>query len=157
MIHDEPMMRAAIAKAQEGIEAGQTPFGCAIAKDGQLITVAHNTVWQDTNPCAHAEVNAIRQAAIVLGTIDLSECELYTTCEPCPMCTGAIHWAKIRRCVYGATIADADAAGFNELRLPADVMAKMGGSPTSFEPGPLRDECRELFEQWHEAGRSKPY
>jgi tRNA(Arg) A34 adenosine deaminase TadA len=114
-------------------------------------------VWRDTDPTAHAEVNNIRAAARALGTIDLGSCALYTTCEPCPMCLAAIHWAKISRVVYGATIADAAAAGFSELRVGARELAAMGGSPLRVESGLLTEECQALFEEFLRAGKAPAY
>src|SRR6516165_9769852 len=111
---DADYMRLAIRKAQESIAAGQSPFGAVIIKDGEVVAATHNTVWRDSDPTAHAEVNCIRAAASALRLIDLSGCEMYSTCEPCPMCLSAIHWARIDRVVFGATIADAALAGFNE-------------------------------------------
>ena len=102
---DEDFMRLAIEKTREGIAAGQSPFGSAIVKNGEVVAVTHNTVWKTTDPTAHAEVNCIRRAAASLGTIELAGCTLYSTCEPCPMCLAASHWAKIDRVVFGATIA----------------------------------------------------
>lgn len=150
-MRDEDFMRLAIAKAREGIAAGQTPFGAVIVKGDEVIAAAHNTVWNDCDPSAHAEVNAIRQAARALQTIDLNGCTMYTTCEPCPMCLTAIHWAKIDRVPYGATIADAAKAGFSELRVGASDLARMGGSPLRVEPGPLREECAALFAEWKQS------
>src|SRR4051812_23793270 len=95
-------MRQAIEKTREGIRAGQTPFGAVVVQDGKLVSSTHNTVWRDTDPSAHAEVNAIRAAAKALGKIDLAGTVMYTTTEPCPMCLSAIHWANIDRVVYGA-------------------------------------------------------
>src|SRR4051794_29768559 len=109
---DEKFMQVAIAKTKAGIAAGQSPFGSIIVRDGRIVAEAHNTVWRDTDPTAHAEVNAIRLASKALGTIDFTGCTLYTTCEPCPMCLTASHWARISRVVYGATIEDAEKAGF---------------------------------------------
>ncbi|HZT83781.1 MAG TPA: nucleoside deaminase [Gemmataceae bacterium] len=154
---DEAGMRWAIEKCREGIAARQSPFGTALVQDGRLVVATHNTVWRDGDPTAHAEVNGIRAAAAALGTIRLSGCTLYTTCEPCAMCLAAIHWAKIPRVVYGATIADAAAAGFSELCVPAAELARLGGSPLRVESGPLRAECRDLFRLWKEAGLSAPY
>src|ERR1700730_4016483 len=142
---DEEFMRLAIRKAQEGIAAGQSPFGSAIVRDGQVVAATHNTVWRDGDPTAHAEVICIRAAATALKTIFLHGCTLYSTTEPCPMCLSAIHWAKIERVVFGATIADAKTAGFSELCVPAAVLAKMGGSPLVVESGLLQQECAELF------------
>lgn len=149
---DAAYMWRAIEKAREGIAAGQSPFGAAVVKDGKVVVAAHNTVWRDTDPTAHAEVQAIRLAATALGTIDLSGCVMYTTCEPCPMCLSAIHWAKFSRCVFGATIADAAKAGFCELIFPAKDLARQGKSPLIVEEGILRPECAELFERFRMAG-----
>jgi guanine deaminase len=149
-VTDADFMRRAVEKTREGIAAGQTPFGAVIVRDGHLVAAAHNTVWRDTDPTAHAEVNAIRLAAAALGSIDLAGCVMYATCEPCPMCLAAVHWAKIDRVAYGASIADAAAAGFSELRLPAEELARLGGSPLRVEGGLLAEECRALFHLWRE-------
>src|SRR5947209_10405649 len=106
---EQAFMWRAIEKAREGIGKRQSPFGAAVVRDGQVVAAAHNTVWLDTDPTAHAEVNALRQAAVALATIKLAGCVMYTTCEPCPMCLAAIHWAKLDRVVFGATIAAAAA------------------------------------------------
>src|SRR5438309_1330547 len=124
---DHDYMRLAIRKAQEGIAAGQSPFGSAIVRDGQVVAVTHNTVRRDDDPTAHAEVNCIREASRVLKAICLRGCTLYSTTEPCPMCLSAIHWAKIDRVVFGASIADAQIAGFSELAVAAKVLAQLGG------------------------------
>lgn len=150
-------MQLAVDKCRDGIKNGQTPFGAAVIKDGKTISVAHNTVWTTTDPTAHAEVNAIRLAAKNLSAIDLSGCVMYTTCEPCPMCLTAIHWARIDRVVYGATIADAEGAGFNELKVSAVDMVRQGGSSLIVESGLLEKECKELFSIWKSALRSKTY
>ena len=108
----------------ETLEGG--PFGAVIVKDGEIIVRAKNSVVSDNDPTAHAEINAIRQAAGLLGTYDLSGCTLYSSCEPCPMCLAAIWWARIDRCYYAATRDDAARAGFNdelfyrEIALPND-------------------------------------
>jgi tRNA(Arg) A34 adenosine deaminase TadA len=145
---DATCMDLAIALARQGVAEGQTPFGAVVVKDGAVVASSHNTVWATTDPTAHAEVNAIREAAVRLATIDLAGCTMYTTCEPCPMCLAAIHWAKIDRVVYGASIADAAAAGFSELALPAEELARQGGSPLRVERGPRREECAALFDEW---------
>jgi tRNA(Arg) A34 adenosine deaminase TadA len=149
---DATFMWRAIEKAREGIAAGQSPFGAAVVKNGKVVAATHNTVWRDTDPTCHAEVNAIRQAATALDTINLTGCVMYTTCEPCPMCLSAIHWAKFTRCVFGATIADAAKAGFCELQFPAKELARQGGSPLVVHDGVLRAECAELFERFRLAG-----
>ncbi len=154
---DHDFMRLAIRKAQEGIAAGQSPFGSVIVQGGEPVAATHNTVWRDGDPTAHAEVNCIRRAAAALKTIFLHGCTLFSTTEPCPMCLSAIHWAKIDRVVYGATIADAAAAGFCELHVDAKVLAEMGKSPVRVESGLLREECADLFPEWRRAGLSRPY
>jgi tRNA(Arg) A34 adenosine deaminase TadA len=150
-------MRLAIAKTEEGIASGQSPFGAIIVKDGKVVAVTHNTVWKTTDPTAHAEVNCIRSAATALATIDLKGCTMYSTCEPCPMCLSAIHWAKIDRVVFGATIDDATAAGFSELHIDAVKVAELGKSPLKVEGGLLRDECAALFERFKSAGLGGTY
>ena len=147
----EAYMRRAVEACRRGIDAGQAPFGAVVARDGRIVAEAHNTVWADTDPTAHAEVNALRLAARELDEIDLGGAVLYTTCEPCPMCLAASHWARIGRVIYGASIADATAAGFSELTVPAGELARLGGSRLVVEPGPLRDECRALFDEWQAA------
>jgi tRNA(Arg) A34 adenosine deaminase TadA len=153
---EQAFMWRAVEKAREGIAQGQSPFGAVVVKGGKVVAAAHNTVWRDTDPTAHAEVNAIRQAAAALGTIFLDDCAMYTTCEPCPMCLSAIHWAKLDRVVYGATIADAADAGFTELQFPARELARLGGSRLVVEDGLLREVCAGLFARWKEAGGT-PY
>lgn len=154
---DEKWMRQAIDVCVNGIDAGQSPFAAVIVQSGRLICVTHNTVWRDTDPTAHAEINAVRQAARILATIALHGCEMFTTCEPCPMCLSALHWAKLDRVVYGADIADATAAGFSELRMPARVLASAAGSPLRVEGGLLADECRELFQCWRKHPEARAY
>jgi guanine deaminase len=154
---EQDFMKAAIRKAQEGIELGQSPFGSVIVQGGRIVAATHNTVWRTTDPTAHAEINCIRAAAQGLQTIFLHGCTLYSTTEPCPMCLSAIHWAKIDRVVFGAAIADAAAAGFKELYVDAKVLAAMGKSPLIVESGLLREECADLFSQWLKSGKARPY
>jgi guanine deaminase len=98
----------AIEEAKKGARLNEGgPFGCIITRKGKIISIAHNTVLKTNDPTAHAEVNAIRKASKKLKKFDLSDCELYTSCEPCPMCFGATHWAKIPILYYSATIRDA--------------------------------------------------
>ena len=150
-------MRLAIRKAQEGIVAGQSPFGSVMVRAGEVVAETHNSVWRDGDPTAHAEVNCIRSAAKALKTIFLHGCTLYSTTEPCPMCLSASHWAKIDRVVYGATIAEAAAAGFSELRIDAKTMVEIGKSPLRVDSGLLREECADLFNQWLRSGKAAPY
>ncbi len=121
------------------------------------MAATHNTVWRDLDPTAHAEVNCIRTAAKALETISLGGCEMYSTCEPCPMCLSAIHWSKIDRVVFGATIADAAAAGFCELHVAAAELARAGGSALKVESGLMRDECAALFAFWRDTALCGTY
>ncbi len=154
---DEAVMRLAIEKAREGIASGQMPVAAAIVRDGEILAVTHNTVWRSCDPSAHAEMNCIRQACLTIRDISLKGCQIFTTTEPCPMCLGAIHWSRIDRVVYGATIADAASAGFGELQIPAARLAAMGGSPLKVESGLLQKECAGLFAEWKKAGLSQAY
>ncbi len=151
-------MRMAIEKTREGIRAGQTPFGaCIVSAKGDVVACDHNVVWSTTDITAHGEVNTIRAACRAKGSIDLSGCVIYSTTEPCPMCFSAIHWAKISRIVFGASIADAQAAGFNELTISNILMKDKGQSPVEIDGGCLREECVALFEEWKNAGKARTY
>lgn len=141
-------MRLAIEKAKEGVLAGQAPFGACIVKGGQVTSCEHNVVWQTTDSTAHAEIMAIRAACKKLNTIDLSGCVLYSTCEPCPMCFAAAHWAKISKIIYGACIEDAKDAGFTELEVSNETLKELGESSVEIEKDFLRDEAIELFAFW---------
>ncbi len=156
-IEPEELMRRAIAKARQGIAAGQTPFGCAIAIPGRVIAEAHNRVLATTDITAHAEVNALREGCLAIGNIFLEGAVAATTCEPCPMCMAALHWARVETVYYGATIADAAGAGFNELSLSAAELLRIGNSPVRLIDGVLRDECRDLFEVWRHTPGARAY
>ena len=142
------LMALAICKAKEGVGKGQTPFGACVARKGRAIAVSHNTVWLSNDITAHAEMNAIRAACRKLGSIDLSGCTIYSTCEPCPMCFSAIHWAGIKKIISGAYISDAKMAGFNELTISNGTMKRCGKSDIVIAGGFLREECAGLFEIW---------
>lgn len=150
MTHSD-FMRMAIEKTKTGITRGQSPFGCCIVKDGNVASCEHNIVWASTDSTAHAEITALRVACKNLGTIDLSGYTLYSTCEPCPMCFAACHWARIDKIIYGATIADAQKAGFHELTISCYEMKRMGQSEVIVEAGLLQAECAALFEEWKQA------
>lgn len=144
----EKLMLLAIEKCREGIAKGQSPFGCAIANGDDLISVAHNTVVLTTDITAHAEVNAIRVGCQNTGSIFLEDTIVATTCEPCPMCMAALHWARVRTVYYGATIQDAEQGGFNELTLPASEILRLGGSEVELVGPILQAECKQLFVDW---------
>lgn len=149
-------MRLAIEQARDGVAQGQSPFGAVIVRDDAIVSVGHNEVWLRTDPTAHAEVVAIRRAGEHLRSIDLAGCVMYTTCEPCPMCASAIHWSRLDAVCYGATIADAAHAGFNELTVPITDILTHGGSRVQILPRTLQHECADLFRLWlaHPAHRA---
>jgi tRNA(Arg) A34 adenosine deaminase TadA len=150
-------MRMALEAAQRGIAAGQSPFGCAIAIGEQVVAVEHNTVRASVDATAHAEINALRTACLHVEDVHLIGAVVATTCEPCPMCLAALYWARVDTIYFGATIEDAAAAGFNELPISAAEMVRLSGSSLKLVPGPLRDDCRRLFDQWRARPGSQPY
>ncbi len=162
MKKDEPrpgerFMGRAIREARKNLARRDGgPFGAAIVKDGRVLAVARNTVLRHDATC-HAEVNAIRKASRKLRTFDLSGCEIYATTEPCPMCFGAIHWARIGTVHYGTGIRDAAEAGFHELRIPNEKMRALGKSRIRLVPGFMRRECLALFEAWRALPGKKSY
>ena len=154
---DEKFMRLAINKAKQGIKQGQTPFGACISKDGEVISCVHNIVWESLDITAHAEISAIREACKKLNTVDLSGCVIYSTCEPCPMCFSACHWAKISKIVYGAQIKDAKKLGFSELTISNKEMKQLSDSPIEIVGNVLREENLELFKLWSEQENRRIY
>jgi guanine deaminase len=154
---DADFMRLAIQKATEGVASGQTPFGACIARAGGLVSSAHNVVWQTTDITAHAEIHAIREACRKLSTIDLSGCVIYSTCEPCPMCFAACHWARISKIVYGANIQDALRSGFHELQIPNTRLKELGASPVEIVSDFLRDEAVALFHFFDQQPNKRTY
>jgi tRNA(Arg) A34 adenosine deaminase TadA len=150
-------MRLAIDKCRQGLALGQSPFGCAIARNGEILSCSHNTVVLTTDITAHAEVNAIREACRDSGNMLLDGAIVATTCEPCPMCMAALHWSRVDTVYYGATIADADSAGFNELQLSAAELLRLGGSKLKLIPKVLPEECKELFAEWKANPKRKVY
>ena len=146
---DKAFMREAIRLATESVEKGGGPFGAVIVKDGEIIAESSNSVTIDNDPTAHAEVNAIRKACKKLGTFDLSGCVVYTSCEPCPMCLGAIYWAHIGRIYYGNSRKDAAAIDFAD-----DFIYEELAQPLHRRRLPLvhllGDEAITTFKKWSE-------
>ena len=153
---DIRFMREAIRLADESVEHGGGPFGAVIVKDGKVVAGASNRVTLDNDPTAHAEVNAIRQACRELGTFDLKGSVIYASCEPCPMCLGAIYWAGIERIYYANTRADAAAADFADGFIYEDM-----GKPLAERTLPiiplLRDEALHTFRRWQEKADKTVY
>jgi len=134
-------MSKAVKEAFSGVEHNHGgPFGAVIVKDGEIVSKAHNQVIKNNDPTAHAEMNAIRKASKKLGTFDLSGCEIYTTCMPCPMCLGAIKWANIKTVYYGALSQDADEIGFRDEEFYEKETLELKNID--------RDECLKPFRAW---------
>ena len=139
----------AIKIASDNVERGGGPFGAVIVKDGEIIAGCHNRVTLDNDPTAHAEVNTIRTACKKLGTFDLSGCTIYTSCEPCPMCLGAIYWARLDRIYYGATRAEAATAGFADDFIYEELAKKFPDRSLRIDQM-LHAEAQEPFRLWHD-------
>ncbi|GAB3505590.1 nucleoside deaminase [Emticicia fontis] len=133
--------------SQDGV--GQGPFGAVIVKDGRIVGQGHNQVLSHNDPTAHAEVVAIRDACKNLGTFELQGCEIYTSCEPCPMCLSAIYWAKLGKIYYGNTRDDAAAVGFDDAFLYQEIPLPLSERKIVIEPLG-REEAQEAFRLWAE-------
>ncbi|MGI6219800.1 MAG: nucleoside deaminase [Bacteroidaceae bacterium] len=143
----ERMMRRAISLSLESVARGGGPFGAVIVRDGEIIAEGTNRVTLNCDPTAHAEVQAIRAAAARLGTFDLSGCTIYTSCEPCPMCLGAIYWAHIDRMFYGNSKQDAAAIGFDDAFIYKELALPAGERRLKSE-ALLPEEAIEAFRLW---------
>jgi guanine deaminase len=146
------MLRAIeLARQTSLIDKAGGPFGCVIAKDGEIIAEGANTVLADNDPTSHGEMNAIRNACKELGTHDLSGCTLYTTSEPCPMCYGAIWWARVQKIYYASTIQDAKEFGnFDDLTLSEAIKNTINERPITSEEI-LRSEMLQLWNEFNNA------
>jgi guanine deaminase len=149
-------MRRAIAIAIENVRSGGGPFGAVVVKNGQVIAEGVNRVTADNDPTAHAEVVVIRKACGALGDFQLGGCDLYTTCEPCPMCLGAIYWARPARVFYAGTAADAAAAGFDDA-LIYDELKRAHEARRIPMKQLLRDESIAIFSAWKQLENKKQY
>ena len=146
-MNKKELMKRACLLAEESVKRGGGPFGAVIARNGEIISEGSNNVTIHNDPTAHAEVTAIRNATAKLGTYDLSGCEIFTSCEPCPMCLGAIYWAHIDKIYYGNDRKDAAQIGFdddfiyselslepNERKLPCEIL--------------MPQEAKNAFKMW---------
>ncbi len=141
-------MREAIRLALEHSAAGDGgPFGAVVVRGEEIVGRGWNQVVATHDPTAHAEVMAIRAAGARLGTFDLGGCEIYASCEPCPMCLAAIHWARLDRLYYAATAADAAAAGFDDAAIARELRLPANRRRLPSQTG-LRDEALEAFRRW---------
>ncbi len=149
-------MRKAIALSIQNIEKGGGPFGAVIVKDGKVIATGVNRVTRNTDPTAHAEVTAIRKASKKLGTFDLAGCDIYTSCEPCPMCLGAVYWAHLDRMYYGNTKADAKNIGFDDSFIYDEIELKPE-KRRLLTTQLLSNEAIEAFKAWANAENKVEY
>jgi len=141
-------LKIALEEARAGIENDDGgPFGAVIVREGVVISKAHNEVLRRNDPTAHAEILAIREASAVLGSFDLSTCEIYSTSQPCPMCFAAIFWARIRRLFYGTTREDVAGIGFDD-RLIYNVIRGEAEAEEMEVVNVDRDRCIEVLEEW---------
>lgn len=147
----------AFGEAEKGMKKGDGgPFGAVIVKDGEIISKAHNEVVVSHDPTAHAEILAIRRASEKLGRFDLSDCEIYSSCEPCPMCFSAIHWAKMKQCFFGCTKEDAADIGFDD----AFIYDVLKGKPVKAQVEFIqidRNECLAAFRYWDKMDAKTSY
>ena len=147
MEYNIKFMRKAIALSVDNIKNGGGPFGAVIVKDGKIIATGVNRVTANTDPTAHAEVNAIRKAARKLRTFDLAGCDIYTSCEPCPMCLGAVYWAHLDKMYYGNTKSDAKSIGFDDSFIYDEIELKPENRQVK-SVQMLPEEAIKAFEAW---------
>lgn len=141
------LMHRAIQLSIESVKNGGGPFGAVIAKGGEIIAEASNSVTIDHDPTAHAEVNAIRKATAKLGTFDLSGCDIFTSCEPCPMCLGAIYWAHLDRIYYANDRKDAANIGFDDDFIYEEISIPVSQRKKPMEAF-MRSEAIKAFQLW---------
>ena len=142
-------MRKAIELSRENVANGGGPFGAGISKDGEIVAAGGNRVTASCDPTAHAEVSAIRAAASKLGTFNLSGYEIYTSCETCPMCLGAIYWPRLATMYYGNNKTDAKHLGFDDSFIYDELELKPENRKLPSEVL-LHDEAIKAFEEWME-------
>jgi tRNA(Arg) A34 adenosine deaminase TadA len=145
----QDLMEKAIELARENVRSGRGgPFAAIVAKDGAVVACGTNRVTSTNDPTAHAEIVAIREACRALGSFQLAGCEIYTTCEPCPMCMGAIYWARPAKIVFAATRSDAAGAGFDDFYIYEQLSLAPG--ERAIPAGQLmRDEALAVFSEWN--------
>ena len=153
---NEKFMRMAIELSEYNVSQGLGAFGAVIVKEGMVVARSANRVVQENDPTAHAEISAIRLACRELGTYNLSGCEIYTSCEPCPMCLGAIYWARIDKIYYANSKEDADGIGFDD-----EFIYKEMGIHIEKRKLPFiqlkRDEALQIFKLWQLSATKTPY
>jgi guanine deaminase len=154
---NQELMRRAIALATQNVVSGKGgPFGALVVRNGDVVGEGTNTVTASNDPTAHAEVNAIRAAAKTLNTFSLAGCEIYTSCEPCPMCLAAAYWARIDAIYYAAGASDAARAGFDDAFLYGEFRKDTVARQLP-EKQLLRDEAAASFAAWLASPTKIPY
>ena len=154
---DNPFMARAIQLSLDNVLSGNGgPFGAVIVKSGKIIAEGVNRVTANNDPTAHAEVTAIRHACAKLGVFDLQGSEIYTSCEPCPMCLGAIYWARLARIYYGNVAADAAAIGFDDSFIYREFSQELTRRSIPMVPI-MRQEALSAFRAWQEKPNKIPY
>jgi guanine deaminase len=150
-------MERAIALSLENVRAGSGgPFAALVVRNGSVVAEGTNQVTATLDPTAHAEVIAIRGACQVLKNFQLSDCELYTTCEPCPMCMGAIYWARLAKVYYANTRADAAKIGFDDSFIYDQLLLPLEARKIPMTPM-MRDEALEAFREWEKSLNKAEY
>jgi len=156
MIDNTEYLKRAIMLAKEGIRKGGGPFGAVITRDGKILSEAYNRVIPNRDPTAHAEILAIRLASERSGNHDLSGCTIYSSCEPCPMCLGAVYWAGIKKVVFSSTRKDAAKAGFSDDFIYNELLVDPGKRRITFCHFPDTGGD-EVFKKWEEYEDRKQY
>ena len=150
-------LERAIEVAQLGMSEGKGgPFGCVIVKNDEIIAEGCNLVTSTNDPTAHAEVVAIREACKKLNTYELTDCDVYASCEPCPMCLGAIYWARVNRVVYANTRHDAAFVEFDDAFIYKEIASEMNQRKIPFLHYP-HPKAKEVFDEWMNIEKKKKY
>ncbi|WP_242492594.1 nucleoside deaminase [Methanolobus psychrotolerans] len=150
-------MQIAIDEARYGMKHNHGgPFGAIVVKDGNIISRTHNNVLRTNDPTAHAEILAIREASAILGKFDLSDCEIYTSSEPCPMCLAAIYWARIKTVYYGSDKDDVAAIGFDDSLFYRHIQGETHDMTLKLI-NTEREECLKLLREWSEKSDKQMY
>ncbi len=156
MPDDITFLSRAVEIAAKGVGNGGGPFGAVITKNGMILSEAFNRVVLNNDPTAHAEILAIREAAGLAETVDLHDCTLYTSCEPCPMCLGAVYWSGIRKVVYASDRNDAEKAGFSDKMIYDEIRLDPADRKITFVR--ITDTgAEEVFRKWENLEDKIPY
>ncbi|MDE2879302.1 nucleoside deaminase [Candidatus Palauibacter soopunensis] len=154
---NDGFMQRAIDLSERSVDEGGGPFGAVVVKDGEVVAEGTNRVTLDNDPTAHAEVRAIRKACEILGTFDLGDCEIYASCEPCPMCLGAIYWSRIRRVYYANTREDAARIRFSDEDIYDEFSRPLAERRIVSLVRISSARARDAFERWIRKSDRTPY